>query len=189
MWDWLGGLTQGQASFLGSMVGALTGLIALLLGALFNARLNRRRDDRLRREDRRAVATALRAELAVLNDGLQSHIETLKGLDALGDPDEGFNVPDLSQQLRVMPKIVSKFGLLDRMTIQSVIEAYGLVEEHYGKLLILEGGKIRVDLSSGGPRVVWLPPGQAPTVLKINAVLSEAIQRAIDRLDAYLRTR
>jgi hypothetical protein len=34
-----------------------------------------------------------------------------------------------------------------------------------------------------------LPPGQAPTVLKINAVLSEAIQRAIDRLDEYLRMR
>jgi len=164
MWDWLGGLTQGQASFLGSMVGALTGLIALLLGALFNARLNRRRDDRLRREDRRAVATALRA-------------------------DEGFNVPDLGQQVRVMPEMVSKFGLLDRATIQRVVEAYGLVEEHYGKLLILQGGKVRVDLSSGGRRVVWLPPGQAPTVLKINTVLSEAIQRAIDRLDAYLRTR
>jgi hypothetical protein len=189
MWDWLGGLTQGQASFLGSMVGALTGLIALLLGALFNARLNRRRDDRLRKEDRRAVATALRAELAVLNDGLQSHVEILKGLDALKDPDEGFNVPDLGQQLRVMPELVSKFGLLNRTTIQRVIEAYGLVEEHYGKLLILEGGKVRVDLSSGGRHVVWLPPRQAPTVLKINADLSEEIQRAIDRLDAYLRMR
>jgi hypothetical protein len=188
MWDWLGGLTQGQASFLGSMVGALTGLIALLLGALFNARLNRRRDDRLRREDRRAVAAALRTELAVLDDSLQSHAETLNGLDALEDPDEGFNVPDLGQQVRVMPEVVSKFGLLDRATIQRVIEAYGLVEEHYGKLLIL-GGKVRLDLSSGGRRVVWLPPGQAPTVLKINAVLSEAIQRAIDRLDEYLRTR
>jgi hypothetical protein len=188
MWDWLGGLTQGQASFLGSMVGALTGLIALLLGALFNARLNRRRDDRLRREDRRAVAAALRAELAVLDDSLQSHAETLKGLDALKDPDEGFNVPDLSQQVRIMPEMVSKFGLLDRVTIQRVIEAYGLVEEYYGKLLILEGGKVRMDLSSGGRRVVWMPPGQAPTVLKINAVL-EAIQGAIDRLDEYLRMR
>jgi len=98
MWDWLGGLTQGQASFLGSMVGALTGLIALLLGALFNARLNRRRDDRLRREDRRAMAAALRAELAVLDESLRSHAETLKGLDTLKDPDEGFNVPDLGQQ-------------------------------------------------------------------------------------------
>jgi hypothetical protein len=189
MWDWFGGLTQGQASFLGSMVGALTGLVALLLGALFNAHLNRRRDDRLRREDRRAVATALRAELAVLNDGLQSHVAILKGLDASKDPDEGFNVPDPGQQLQVMPEMVSKFGLLDRATIQSVIEAYGLVKEHYGKLLILEGGKARVDLSSGGRRVVWLPPGQAPAVLRINTVLSDAIQRAIDRLDAYLRMR
>jgi hypothetical protein len=179
MWDWLGGLTQGQASFLGSMIGALTGLIALLLGALFNARLNRRRDDRLRREDRRALATALRAELGVLNESLRSHVEPLQGLDAMKDPDEGFNVPDLSQQLRFMPEMVSKFGLLDRVTVERMIEAYGLVEEHYGKLLILEGGKVRVDLSSGGRRVVWLP----------NAVLSEAIQRAIDRLDAYLRMR
>jgi hypothetical protein len=75
--------------------------------------------------------------------------------------------------VRVMPELVSKFGLLDRATIQRVIEAYGLVEEHYGKLLILEGGKVRVDLSSGGRHVVWLPPRQAPTVLKINADLSE----------------
>jgi len=104
LWDWLGGLTQGQASFLGAMVGALTGLVALLLGALFNARLNRRRDDRLRREDRRAVAAALRAELAVLNDSLQSHVETLKDLDALKDPDQGFNVADLGEQLRLCRK-------------------------------------------------------------------------------------
>jgi hypothetical protein len=61
MWDWLSHLSQGQASFLGSLTGAAIGLIALLLGALFNAHLNRRRDDRLRREDQRAVATALRA--------------------------------------------------------------------------------------------------------------------------------
>jgi hypothetical protein len=39
------------------------GLLALLLGALANAGLNRNRDDRLRREDHRAIATALRAEL------------------------------------------------------------------------------------------------------------------------------
>ena len=88
-----------------------------------------------------------------------------------------------------MPEMVSKLGLLDRTTIQRVIEAYGLLEEHYGKLLILDGGKVRVDLSAGGRRGVWLPPRQAPNVLKINAVLSEAIQSAIDRLDAYLRVR
>jgi hypothetical protein len=54
---------QGEAAFVGALIGSSIGLVALLLGALFNAELNRRRDDRLRREDRRAVATALRAEL------------------------------------------------------------------------------------------------------------------------------
>jgi hypothetical protein len=44
-------------AFLGSLVGALVGLFALLLGALFNARQNRKRDDRLRAEERRSVAT------------------------------------------------------------------------------------------------------------------------------------
>jgi hypothetical protein len=72
----------------------------------------------------------LRAELAVLNDSLQSHVETLKGLDALKNSDEGFNVPDLGQEVRVMPEMVSKFGLLDRVTIQRVIEAYDLVTPH-----------------------------------------------------------
>ena len=111
MWDWLGGLTWGQASFLGSMVGALTGLIALLLGALFNARLNRRRDDRLRREDRRAVAAAFRAELAGLTDSLQSHAETLKGLDALKDPDEGFTREGRFLNVRLWPILLQKLKI------------------------------------------------------------------------------
>jgi hypothetical protein len=50
--------TPGQATFLAQC------FFALLGGALFNAWLNRRRDNWLRREEQRAVATALRAELA-----------------------------------------------------------------------------------------------------------------------------
>ena len=42
----------------------ILGFIALLLGALFNAHLNRTRDDALREADRKAVASALKAELA-----------------------------------------------------------------------------------------------------------------------------
>ena len=59
LWGWVGDLGQGQATVLG-LVG---GFFTLVAGALINAGLNRRRDDRLRREDQRAVATALRAEL------------------------------------------------------------------------------------------------------------------------------
>jgi hypothetical protein len=60
LWQWLHDTSPGQATFLGSVFGFL----ALLCGAWVNAGFNRRRDDRLRSEDRSAVAVALRAELA-----------------------------------------------------------------------------------------------------------------------------
>ena len=63
---WLEDLSGGAANFVGSFTGAAVGLIAILIGALFNAHLNRRRDDRLRRLEARAAATALRAELSAV---------------------------------------------------------------------------------------------------------------------------
>jgi hypothetical protein len=140
MWRWLGELSAGQASFLGALTGSSIGLIALLLGALFNAFLNRRRDDRLRREDQRAVATALRAELAGLQRALTKQAESLK--KEVG-PDEGYQTSDLSQLVRIMPEMVPKFGLLDQETIQSVMNAYALLETYYSLLLTLGGRPLR----------------------------------------------
>jgi hypothetical protein len=71
-WQLLQNASQGQTTFLGSRIGSSIGLIALLLGALFNAHLNRRRDNRLRREEREAVAAALLAELEGLRNNLKS---------------------------------------------------------------------------------------------------------------------
>jgi hypothetical protein len=124
MWVWLEGLSQGQAAFLGSLTGALIGPIALLLGALFNAHLNRRRDNHLRREDQRAVATALKAELAGLNETFVSNTEKLK--DRQGG---GFLLPALDQSERVLPHMLPKVGLLDPETIQSVIQASPTIRE------------------------------------------------------------
>jgi hypothetical protein len=95
-WDWLGTLSQGQATFLGSLVGAFVGLLALLLGALFNAHLNRKRDDRLRAEERRSVGAALRAELAAFKDTLVENSETLSR--AQENPG-AFLVPDLARSI------------------------------------------------------------------------------------------
>ena len=77
LWQWLQTASQGQAAFVGVLIGSSIGLVPLLLGALFNAELNRRRDDRLRREDQRAVATALRAELEGLRRTLNDAAETV----------------------------------------------------------------------------------------------------------------
>jgi hypothetical protein len=76
-WQWLQDATPGQVTFLGWSVGLGT----LVVGALFNAHLNRRRDDRLRREDQRALATALRAELAELHRALVLHSDNLSKLE------------------------------------------------------------------------------------------------------------
>src|SRR5215471_19248105 len=76
-WKWLQTAPQGQATFVGALTGSFLGLVALLLGALFNAHLNRKRDDRLRREDQRAVASALRTELAGCRRALLTNIQEL----------------------------------------------------------------------------------------------------------------
>ena len=54
------------AAFLGALAGAGGGLLAIILGALINAELNRRRDDRLRDQERVAIAIAVQVELAAL---------------------------------------------------------------------------------------------------------------------------
>ena len=61
---WVNSLSPSAAQFWGAAFGVGGGLTAILLGAFFNATLNRRRDDRLRDIEGRAVAAALRGELA-----------------------------------------------------------------------------------------------------------------------------
>ena len=64
IFEWVNTLDPGEAQFWGAVVGVGGGLSAILMGALFNAFLNRRRDDRLRDTEGRAVAAAIRGELA-----------------------------------------------------------------------------------------------------------------------------
>ncbi len=62
--EWVNTLNPSAAQFWGAVVGVGGGLTAILIGALVNAALNRRRDDRLRYIEGRAVAAAIRGELA-----------------------------------------------------------------------------------------------------------------------------
>ncbi len=62
--EWVNTLSPSAAQFWGAVVGVGGGLTAILIGALVNAVLNRRRDDRLRDIEGRAVAAAIRGELA-----------------------------------------------------------------------------------------------------------------------------
>ncbi len=64
--EWVNTLSPSAAQFWGAVVGVGGGLTAILMGALFNAFLNRLRDDRLRELEGRAVAAAIRSELATM---------------------------------------------------------------------------------------------------------------------------
>jgi hypothetical protein len=176
LWGWVGGLKQGQATVLG-LVG---GFFTLVVGALINAGLNRRRDDRLRREEQRGVATALRAELEGLRRTLSDAAEAVSQEGYL-KPDEQVNVPDLTQSIQIMPEVISKLGLLDGTIISAVVDAYGMVEEYSAKLLLL-GGRPGVT-PDNFKRYVALPPDQVTRLVLLNNVTAEVIQKAIAQLD------
>jgi hypothetical protein len=194
-WQWLQTASQGQASFLGTLAGSSIGLVALLLGALFNAHLNRKRDDRLRREEQRAVATALRAELAGFRRALLTNI---RELEKTGSTPGARVMPELVQSIRIMPHMIPKLGLLDEETIDKVANAYLAIDEH-GDMMLLFGGRIvdpeRESPAAGKPqaveetrrtgsrRLVSVSADYVPQAIAINKSVAEAIREAIDRLD------
>src|SRR5262245_35574996 len=134
-WDWLATLPQGSASFIGALTGSMFGLIALLIGALFNAHLNRRRDDRLRDEDRVALASTLYAELLGIHQTLVENAQHLT--DNPPDPYGGFTVPRPSTKL--LPETFSRIGLLPSDTIWKVMKAYVLTEQYLPRLILIGG--------------------------------------------------
>ena len=176
-WSWLHETSPGQATFLGS----LFGFLALLGGALFNAWLNRRRDDRLRQQDRRAIATALKAELAELRGILLSNTEDLQKKQL--ETGDMILVQDFAQSVRIMPEMIDKAGLLDPETIQSVISAHMGIEEYCERMLAV-GGRLAEHLTHR--RLVRLPADKAKHVIVANTKLSGFIQEAIAKLDAEI---
>jgi hypothetical protein len=200
LWQWLHDTSSGQATFVGALTGSLIGFLALLAGALFNAHLNRRRDDRLRREEQRAVATALRAELAGCRRALLRNIQELKKGST---PGARAVMPELAQSIRIMPHMIPKLGLLDEETIDKVANAYLAIDEH-GDMMLLFGGRL-VDAErespaaeepqaaneetrrTGSRRLVSVSAKYVPRAIEINEWVAGTIQEAIDRMDAVLR--
>jgi hypothetical protein len=180
-WDWLASLPQGSASFVGTLTGSTLGLFALLVGALFNAHLNRKRDDKLRKKEARALAVALRAELAGKSRNLLDNAKRLEEQKGEGH----FLVPDIAQSLRIMPSLTDKLGLLDEETIVAVLDAY-VVMEQYCERLIISGGKL-MDGLPGNRRLVSVDPTLFKRLRGGNLGVNDVIEKAIKRLDSYLR--
>lgn len=124
-WEAIRQLEGPQASFLGAMIGLFGGVVTLLAGALVNAEINRRRDDRLRDEDARLVATALAAELntnrALLCNGLLQFVRAEKKNEKVlsGDLQEIYAV-----NTAIFESLFDKIGHLPAETIENVLRTY-----------------------------------------------------------------
>jgi hypothetical protein len=178
-WQFLRDTSPGQATFLGSVFGFL----ALLCGAWANASFNRRRDDRLRREEQRAVATALRAELAGCKRALLKNIEDLSRTGAA--PTSVLVTPQLVHAVQIMPHMIPKLGLLDQETIEKVANAYVAIDEHGDQMLLFAGQPATG--ATGSRHLVSVSAGNKTQAIAIHNGVVGAIQEAIDRLDGTLR--
>jgi hypothetical protein len=180
-WDWLSKLPQSSASFLGSLTGSSVGLLAILLGALFNARLNRRRDDRLREEDRVAVASTLYAELQGIHRAL---VENAEHLQKTPPPDQdGFVVPEPS--IKLLPETLSKIGLLRPETIRKVMDAYVLTEQYVAQLILL-GGALQPNMPEDH-QAVYSDAKHAKFVIEFNQARAGVVKEAMNALSPYLK--
>jgi hypothetical protein len=176
MWQWLHDLSPGQATFLGWAVGFFT----LVAGSLINAGLNRRRDDRLRKEDQRAMAVALKTELAGWKQQLEKFVENNKSKGPFSPSTKlGFPLPTT----RLLPDMVPKLGLLRSAAIDQVISAYDHVE-HLAWALLWKGGEIdrSTDLHS---RWIMVPSEELPSAIEEIEATVTILRSAIAELGHY----
>jgi hypothetical protein len=146
------------------------------VGALFNAYLNRRRDDRQRRQECTALATALSAELQLIRDILLDNCNTLR------DPTQGdgFFVPPPAVQ--IMPKLIDRLGLLKADAIKAVTSAYLVIGQYRRELLTLGA----TTLQNPDNDQLWLQVAHAPNVIRMNTAKADYISAALKSLDPYL---
>jgi hypothetical protein len=179
MWAWLQGLSGGAAAFVGAATGSAIGLIALVIGALFNAHLNRKRDDRLRSDDARSVASALFAELGSIREALLHNVKNLE------DTTSGYAGPDIAHMVHIFPEVVSKLGVLDGTTIRNVVEAYAVIEQHMQMCMML--GAVHHD-KIPGRRMVVIPAASVSKISDVNRHTAKDLDKAIGRLAKYVKT-
>lgn len=108
---------------IGSTLGATLGFVSLVLGALWNAHLNRVRDDEQRWLEKLSVASALKAELGLVRQALAEYVERLSKFNQV-------DVGGFETASRLYAEFAGKIGLFDHRTVQSVISAYGFIENY-----------------------------------------------------------
>ncbi len=176
-WDALAAIPDNIAAFLGALSGAGFGLLAILLGAFYNAELNRRRDDRLRNQEARAIATALRAELAHL---IAEALERWKAMGIRYSAKVELR-PAHVASFELPPKLVfannaHRLGDLGDAAARGVVSAHGLAENLRTMVAAARAKTAETVLSDSLLESIW----------KGLAVVAEVAAEATNALDDFL---
>lgn len=110
-WGWalLGADPRWQnEEFVGSAMGSATALLFLLFGALYNAELNRRRDDRLKDQQARSMAAAIRSEIS----SLRVVTSSLFGVWEENREDIAKLIDNVSEEDGLKPSDMAEYGRL-----------------------------------------------------------------------------
>lgn len=168
---------------IGSLVGSLFGLLAILGGALYNARLNRERDDRLRNEETRSVATALKAEMASIKNMLDFQVSLASRKSAIP---LDIHASDISQALLISDALKDRFHLLDDNVIASLVHSHAAINQYIVKLLILSNyhaDTLRVEDRT----TVRVDSDNAPLFLTITKELSLNVEKTVEALRCQIQ--
>lgn len=174
MREWIDNLSPAMVN----LISIGFGFVTLVIGALFNAYLNRRRDDRLRKEDGRAVAIALREELRSISEALSDAVKVWRE-----SPEMDVIVPDINHLAVVFPAMVPKLGLLNKEAIGPVCDAYAIVAEHSDRLLLLGAQATKVP---SGRMQYHLPAGSSEHAMRLNESFAKRLQQAINFLSTQI---
>ncbi len=136
----------------GAFLGSLVGLVAILLGAMRNAQLNRQRDDRLRKQEQRALAAALRGELlAVRNRAAwrwwafhnDSRGDEHRHIGKASRPKWDWTIPERD----IFDSAREKLPLLDPELVSKVLDTYERIDDYVTALRLSY---------AGGPKTKWI---------------------------------
>ena len=183
MWwlEWLSSLRGGAATLVGAATAGGILLVAVMLAVLYNARQTRLRDSRLRAQEAKALATALKSELRHIAKALREHI-----LDLRDQPssERGFRTPDLQRSTRIFPHMLDKLSLLDGDTLQAALGAYTLVDEYKAQIVAIVGTDLAKEIENKGV-IVKLPSSMTSQIISASDQVIKVIEVALGYLDGY----
>jgi hypothetical protein len=181
--EWLSSLRGGAAALVGAVAVAGILLVAVMLAVLYNARQTRLRDSRLRAQEAKALATALKSELTHIAKALREHILYLRDTPS---SERGYCAPDLQRSTRIFPHTLDKLSLLDGDTLQAVLGAYTLVDEFKAQIVAIVGTDLAKELENKGV-IVKLPSNMTPQIVSASDRVIKIIEVALGYLDGYVK--